>query len=117
MVLCTTQGYILDIWGGCGGGGKFRDVKIWKNIISEAINILAALPKRSEIVVDRGFRGEVCFHQHVLSFGINLIPRGVDKEGALEKHFTLPAPIGNKKGRKGNFLPGSISIVGKIGFV
>ena len=105
MVLCTTRGYILNIWGGYGGGGKFSDVKLWKNIISEAQredgpSILTALPKGSGIVVDRGFRGELNLHL-LLKPCASPFMFVLDKDGELDKHFDLLAPKGNKKANEG----------------
>lgn len=64
MILCTTRGYILEVWGGFGGTGKYSDEHIWEKIMKEAVSggatdsIIAFFEKLRKkelaIVVDRG---------------------------------------------------------------
>lgn len=70
MVLCTTRGYILEIWGQFGGNGEGSDVNLWTKIMGDATedpdgkkkpNIASFFDLKNNrgkysVVVDRGFK-------------------------------------------------------------
>lgn len=81
MILCTTRGYILQVWGNFGGTGKYSDENIWKKIMKEAVSggtsekiieFFEKLRQQSElaIVVDRGesleFQTSMKIHAYIV---------------------------------------------------